>query len=66
MILLRYVRFTINLDIVYKMKSNVNKSSINNESFKFKAFLNFDYVADKFNKKSILEYVYMFIEESIT
>ena len=66
MILLRYVRFTINFDIVYEMKSNVNKNSNNNESFKFKTFSDFDYVVDKLNKKSIFKYVYMFVEKSIT
>ena len=66
MILLRYVRFIIDLDIIYKMKSNVNESSNNNESFKFKAFSDFDYAADKLNRKSILKYVYMFAEKSIT
>ena len=65
MILLRYVRFTINFDIVYKIKSNVNKNSNNNENFKLKTFSNFDYIADKLNKKSIFEYVYMFAEELI-
>ena len=65
-ILLRYVRFTIDFDIVYKMKSNVNESLNNNENFKFKTFSNFDYVADKFNKKSIFKYIYMFAEKSIT
>ena len=48
------------------MKSNVNESSNNNENFKFKTFSNFDYVVDKLNKKSIFEYIYMFIEKSIT
>ena len=66
MILLRYVRFTIDLDIIYKIKSNVNKNSNNSENLKLKTFLNFDYVVDKFNKKSIFEYVYMFVEELIT
>ena len=66
MILLRYVRFTINFDIVYKMKLNINENSNNNRNFKFKTFLDFDYAADKLNKKSILEYVYMFVEELIT
>ena len=65
MTLLRYVRFTIDLDIVYEMKSSINESSNSNGSLKFKAFSNFDYAADKFNRKSILEYVYMFVEESI-
>ena len=48
------------------MKSNVNKNSNNNESFKFKTFSDFDYVVDKLNKKSIFKYVYMFVEKSIT
>ena len=48
------------------MKLNVNESSNNNKNFKFKAFSNFDYAADKLNKKSIFEYVYMFVEKSIT
>ena len=65
MILLRYVRFIIDLDIVYKIKLSVNENSNNNENFKFKAFLNFDYAADKFNKKSIFEYIYMFIKKLI-
>ena len=66
MILFQYVRFTIDFDIIYKIKSSVNESSNNNESFKLKTFLDFDYVVDKFNKKLILEYVYMFVEELIT
>ena len=48
------------------MKLNVRKNLNNSKNFKFKTFLNFDYVVDKFNKKSILEYVYMFVEKSIT
>ena len=47
------------------MKLNVSENSNSNESFRFKAFSDFDYAADKFNKKSIFEYVYMFAEESI-
>ena len=66
MILLWYVHFIINLDIVYKIKLNVNENLNNNENFKFKTFSDFDYVADKLNKKSIFEYVYMFVEELIT
>ena len=65
MILFRYVRFTIDFDIVYEIKLNVNKSLNNNKNLKFKIFLDFDYVADKFNKKLIFEYVYMFVEELI-
>ena len=48
------------------MKTNVNKSSNNNKNFEFKAFSNFDYVVDKFNRKSIFENIYMFAEKSIT
>ena len=66
MILFQYVYFTIDLDIIYEIKSNVNESSNNNESFKLKTFSNFDYVVDKLNRKSILEYVYMFVEKLIT
>ena len=66
MILLQCVRFTIDLDIVYKMKLNVNENLNNNKNFKFKIFLTFDYVVDKFNKKLIFKYIYMFAEKSIT
>ena len=66
MTLLQYVRFTINFDIIYEMKSNVNESSNNNGNFKLKTFSDSDYAVDKFNKKSIFEYVYMFAEKSIT
>ena len=66
MILFRYVHFTIDFNIIYEMKLNVNESLNNSKNFKFKAFSNFDYAADKFNKKSIFEYVYMFAEKSIT
>ena len=59
-ILLRYIRSTIDFDIVYDLKLN------NNENFKFKIFSNFDYAIDKLNKKSIFEYVYMFVEKSIS
>ena len=65
-ILLRYVRFTIDFNIIYKIKSNINESSNNNKSFKVKVFLNFDYVVDKFNKKLIFKSVYMFVENLIT
>ena len=65
-ILFQYVRFTIDLNIIYKMKLNVNESLNNNESFKFKTFSDFDYIVDKFNKKSIFEYIYMFVERLIT
>ena len=63
--LLRYVRSTIDLDIVYEMKSSVNESSNSSENFRFKVFSDFDYAVDKLNKKSILEYIYMFVQESI-
>ena len=47
------------------MKSNINESLNNNENFKFKSFSDFDYAVDKLNKKSIFEYVYIFVERSI-
>ena len=59
-ILFRYIRSIIDFDIVYDLTSN------NNENFKFKIFSNFDYEIDKLNKKSIFEYVYMFVEKSIS
>ena len=65
-ILLQYVRFTIDLGIVYETKLNVNKSSNNNKNSKLKAFSDSDYAADKLNRKSIFEYVYMFAEKLIT
>ena len=65
MILLQYVRFTIDLNIIYEMKLNVSKNLNNSKNFKFKIFSNFDYVVDKLNRKSIFEYVYMFAERSI-
>ena len=58
--LLRYIRSTIDFDIVYDLRLN------NSENFKFKIFSNFDYAVDKLNRKSILEYVYMFVEKSIS
>ena len=63
-ILLRYIRFIIDYDIVYDERLDNNESY--NSSVKLKAFLNFDYVVDKFNRKSILEYIYIMIEESIS
>ena len=59
-ILLRCIRSIIDFDIVYDLKLN------NSENFKFKIFSNSDYAIDKLNKKSILEYVYMFVERSIS
>ena len=47
------------------MKSNINKSLKNDESFEFKAFSNSDYTVDRFNKKSIVKNIYIFVEESI-
>ena len=66
MILLRYVRFIIDFNIIYKMKSNVSENSNSSKNFKLKTFLNFDYVVDKFNENSFFKYVYMFVEKSIT
>ena len=58
--LLRYVRFIIDFDIIYERFESNENSSLN-----LKAFSNSNYVANKLNRKSILEYVYMFVEESI-
>ena len=58
-ILFRYIRLTIDFNIVFKMKSN------SSESLKLLTFSNSDYIIDKLNKKSILEYVYIFVERSI-
>ena len=58
--LLRYIRSIIDLDIVYDLKLD------NSESFRLKIFSNSDYAVDKLNRKSILEYVYMFVERSIS
>ena len=68
MILFQYICFIIDFDIVYEMKLNVNENLNNNKNFKFKfkVFSNFDYAVDKFNKKSIFEYVYIFVEKLIT
>ena len=63
-ILLRYIRDTIDYDIVYNERLNINESHDSN--VKLKTFSNFDYVVDKLNRKSILEYIYMMIEESIS
>ena len=65
MTLLRYIRFIIDLDIICEMKLNINKSLNSNESLNFKTFLNSDYVIDRFIEKSIFEYVYIFVKESI-
>ena len=62
-ILFRYVRFIINLNIVYG--EELNKSESLDLTFKLKAFSDFDYAVDRLNKKLILEYVYMFVEELI-
>ena len=60
-ILLRYIRFIIDFDIKYKSFENNE-----NVTFCFKVFSNFDYATNKLNRKSILEYVYMFVERSIS
>ena len=56
-ILLRYIRFIIDLDIEYK--------SLESSESNFKIYLNFDYAANRLNKKSIFEYIYIFAEKSI-
>ena len=61
--LLRYVRFTIDLDIVYG--EELDKSGSLDLAPKLRAFSDSDYAADRLNRKSILEYVYMFAGESI-
>ena len=58
--LLRYVQFIIDFDITYERFESNESLSLN-----LKAFSNSNYVANKFNRKSILEYVYMFVEKSI-
>ena len=52
--LLRYIRSTIDLGIVYGLGLD------NSGSPRLKAFSDSDYAADKLNRKSILGYVYMF------
>ena len=58
--LLRYLRSIIDLDITYE-----EFESSESLSFSLRAFSNSNYVADRLNRKSILEYVYMIAEESI-
>ena len=60
-ILFKYIRFIINFDIIYDEKLNNNE----NIMFKFETFSNLNYVVNKFNKKSIFDYVYMFEKKSI-
>ena len=62
--LLRYIRSIVDYEIVYDKKLNINKSF--NINFKLKVYSNSNYAVDKFNKKSILKYVYMFDERSIS
>ena len=53
-------------DIYHTFVHNFTESLNNNENFKFKIFLNLNYAVDKLNKKSIFEYIYIFVEELIT
>ena len=53
--LLRYIRSTINLGIIYE-GSKSSKSLPSN----LRAFLDLDYTADRLNRKLILGYVYIF------
>ena len=53
--LIRYVRSIVDLDITYESSENI----VLNEYF------DFDYAADAIFRKSILEYVYMLVEDSI-
>ena len=55
--LLRYIRFIIDLDIEYRPLESSGSS--------LKTYSDFDYTTNRLNKKSILEYVYMFVRESI-
>lgn len=54
--LLKYIRFILNFDIIYDENLNRNENII----FKFETFSNSNYIANKFNRKSIFKYVYMF------
>ena len=47
------------------MKSNIIESLNSDEKFKFKTFSNFDYVDNRLNKKSIFEFIYIFVKQSI-
>ena len=58
--LFRYIRSTINLSIMYDELEN-NESFVN-----FQIFFDSNYATNKLNKKSILKYVYMFVENSIS
>ena len=53
--LLRYIRFTINLELMFE----------DNENSKVIEYFDSDYVSDKSDRKSILEYIYMLRDESI-
>lgn len=53
--LLRYLRFIIDKDIVYE----------SSESHKLIEYSDFDYAADKLDRKSVLTYVYMLTDDSI-
>ena len=65
--LLRYIRFTIDLDIEYELfESNESFKSNESMSFYVNVFSNSNYASNRLNKKSILEYVYMFVERSIS
>ena len=59
--LLRYIRFTLKFDIIFDSDSSESLSL----SLQLKVFSNFDYAADRLNRKSILDYVYMLERESI-
>ena len=53
--MLRYIRSTIDLSIIYRgSKSSKSLSS------SLRAFSDLDYTVDRLNRKSILGYVYMF------
>ena len=52
---LRYIRFIINFELMFE----------NSENNKIIEYFDFDYVNDKFDRKSILKYIYMLRNESI-
>ena len=54
--LMQYVRFIIDLDIMYKVS----------ESIKLVKYSDSDYILDRLNYKSILIYIYMLNEESVS
>jgi len=53
--LMQYVRFIIDLDIMYEVS----------ESMKLVEYFDSDYISDKLNCKLILIYIYMLDEESV-